>query len=124
MSVQTERVEPGIIYVHLDTNITFQELVDGNKEANRLAHEANDPAYVTIVHFESGVTTPFDLINIKNLALKLDGFAGAITIGAPMMTQILGRMVHRLTSVSMGEAATLDEAVVMARRILAGEPIH
>ncbi|MCA9905029.1 MAG: hypothetical protein KC547_14335 [Anaerolineae bacterium] len=110
--------------MHLDTNITFQELVDGNLQANRLAHEANDPTYVTIVHFEPGVTTPFDLLNIKNLALDLDGFAGAVTIGAPMVTQILGRMLHRLTSVSMSEAKTVDEAQVLARRILAGEPVY
>lgn len=70
------------------------------------------------------MTIPFDLLNIKNLAMNLEGFVGAVTIGAPMVTQILGRMIDRLTSMSIGDATTVDEAVVMARRILAGEPLH
>jgi hypothetical protein len=39
------------------------------------------------------------------------------------MTQLLGRMIDRLTPLRVIEAQDLDQAVALARRLLAAEPV-
>ena len=124
MSATVERLEPGIILLTFDHNLTVQDVVEASNAAVVTADAAGDAHFVTINVFADRVSIPFDIQHFKNLALRLDRLAGAITVGAPTMTQLLARMIDRLTSLNIAEAKSVDEAVVMARRILAGEPVR
>ena len=122
MAVQIERLEPGIIYLHYDKHMTMQDVVEASSGSSQAARAAGDERFVSINHFEPGVRIPFDLHNLKQIVSDIDHPIGAIVIDAPLMTQLLGRMIDRLTPLRVIEAQDLDEAVVLARRLLAAEP--
>ena len=124
MAVQIERLEPGVIYIRVTDEINLREIIDGANSAQAMALAAGDDRFITINHFDANARIPFDLASLKNLALDLDHLIGAVTIGAPTMTQIMLRIINRLTPLEVAEAKTLDHALVLARRILAGEPVR
>ena len=124
MSAHVERLEPGIFRVFYDKNTSIRDLVEFSSEVGRVAEAAGDTRYVTINEFEAGFNVPLDIHHLKKAVLSVRLPVGAVMIGAPMMTQILARMLDRLTPLDIIEAKSRDEAMVLARRILAGEPVH
>ena len=124
MAVQGQRLEPGIVYFQFGQHLSLQDIVDAVNETARISKETGDAQIVIISNFESGARIPFDLHNIKKLAISQANIVASITIGAPMMTQIFGRLLERVTTLAYIDVESQEEALQAARRILAGEPVH
>ena len=123
MAVQGQRLEPGIVYFRFGSNVSVKDIVDAVEQASQMATEAGDEQCVIVSNFEGGTHIPFDLHNFKKLAVRHQLLIGTVTIGAPMMTQMMGRMIDRLTPASYANAATDAEAVALARQMLAHEAV-
>ena len=122
-AIQVKRIEPHIYHLYYGKGTSIEDIMNASVEADRLAKEANDSPIITINELEPGLVLPFDIHNFKRVAEDLEQPVGAVVIGATLLIQILARMIDRLTPLRIVEAKNLDEAVVAARKLLAGESV-
>ncbi|MCA9902529.1 MAG: hypothetical protein KC547_01625 [Anaerolineae bacterium] len=124
MSVHYETLGQGIILVKYTDPLTIVEIADAVEAFQQIADEFGFDRYVTINDFTESKRFPSDLSNVQRLAAQDKRAVGAVVVKAPLFTQIVGRMVSRMTSLIVVNSDSLKDGQIIAQRILAGEPIR
>ena len=95
MPCQTKYVESGIFELTFADPISLAEIADAVEQMDQLANDYGIEKYVTVNDFASCKNIPSDISNMKRIADGAGRLKGAVVVKAPLITQIMGRMVGR-----------------------------
>ena len=92
-------------------DITIEEVIHKMKETSVLATEHGNDKFVLIIDLTQVGTIPFDLLNLRNIADSDHRVACYVVVKAPLVGQILGKMLNNVSSKNFIFTDSLEEAI-------------
>ena len=121
MPVTIHREEPGIYRGQWQQAVTIEEAIDSMKKIKSLADVDNIPQYVALVDLREATRLPFDVGNLRRVALSDERCRAFVVVKASYTARVLGQMLNQITKIDFIFATDMDEAFETARSLLTTE---
>jgi hypothetical protein len=119
MPVTIHREEAGIYRGQWQQNVTIADVIDSTNKIKSLADDDGIQHYVALVDLREATRLPFDVGNLRRVALADDRCQAFVVIKASYTAQLLGQMLNQLTDIEFLFADDIDEAFEIAHSVLA-----
>lgn len=122
MPVNISLLEANIYRGEWVGDITIEEVIASMQEVVETANDAKFERYVLLVDLTQAGRIPFDfrnLLHISNMDARVIEF---VVINAPMVGQVLGNMLKKLSNQPFSFADTVDAGIQVARQLLEQSP--
>ncbi|MCA9902528.1 MAG: hypothetical protein KC547_01620 [Anaerolineae bacterium] len=124
MHSPVECIDAGVFLVQYSDPLTFDEVADVVETFKQLRDEYGLDQYVTISDLSNCKNPPSDITNARQMVVQDKRMIGAVIVKAPLLAQIIGRIVRRVTPVDIIDVDTIDEGRAVAKKLLAGESVN
>jgi hypothetical protein len=121
MPIEITRPEEGIYINLMSGKLTADDLLTAQQEGLKLAEKYQDKDHVLIAHMQPGTRFPLDIRLAKKMRDQDTNTLAMIYVGMTPALRALARPFQKLlTGIGRLEYTnTLDEALLLARKILA-----
>ena len=121
MSVEIHREAPGIYRAQWIGAVKIEEVIREMHTISSLADHDDVEAYVTLVDLREMLRLPFDVGNLRRVALSDERCTAFIVIQASHGAQLPGQMLDKLTDRDFHFVEDMPQALQLARALLAAE---
>jgi hypothetical protein len=121
MPVTIHRDEPGIYRGQWQQHVHIEDVINSMNTIKSFADEDDVQQYVALVDLRGATRLPFDVGNLRRVALSDERCRAFVVVKASYTAQVLGQMLNQLTDIDFLFADDIDEAFETARSVLATE---
>jgi hypothetical protein len=121
MSVEIHREAPGIYRAQWLGAVKIEEVIREMRTISSFANNDEVDTYVTLVDLRDMIRLPFDVGNLRRVALSDERCIAFIVVQASHGAQLLGQMLDKLTERDFRFVDDLPRGLQVARSLLASE---